>query len=289
MHQQIDSNQLKTWPWILGFLICLLGIAFVPATQNTLLAYDDQITRWFNGLLGHSRSFDVFVGGLNSKAGDLIVVLSFLSFFAVNSCYRWNRREVCSRLAFWCWVSVLFILLYQGQRVFEAAFDRDSPGKAIEGWFNLKQAYGIKVKYNNSHSYPSGHSMAYYFVAFMALRRSLRTGLILLTVALIVPTTRIMTGAHWASDIFLGAVPISCLFAALFYETRVRRLRELFEYILDGFWHIGLTRQRRNLHDRIVGAWAELLDEVPRKKRQSATRVIPVAVKDAEEFSGAAR
>lgn len=261
-----QTVKIKTWPWILGALACLLIAVFIPAVQSSILAYDDQITRWFNRLLGHNRSFDVLVGGLNSKAGDLIVVLCFLIFFLIHSCYNWNQRDVCEKLAFWAWVSVLFIVLYQGQRVFEAAFDRDSPGKVIEGWFNIKQVYGIKVKYSNTHSYPSGHSMAYYFVAFMALRRSLRTGAILLVVALVVPTTRIMTGAHWASDIFLGALPISLFFAALFYETRVRKLRNFFEHILDGIWYIVLTRKRRSLYDRVAAAWTELLSAVPSKQ-----------------------
>ena len=262
-----EKSPRKTWPWILGLLACLLVAALIPQTQGWLLSWDEAISKWFNGLLGHSRAFDILVAGLNTKAGNLFLILSFLCFFLIHSCYQWDRRAVCRKVAFWGWVSLLCVLLYQGQRVLALAFDRDSPGQALEGWFNLRKVYDIKAKVTNTHSFPSGYSMALFFAGFMALRRSLKAGSILLAVTVFVSMTQIMAGRHWASDVILGSVPIALFFAALFYETRTRRLLDLFEYLMDGLWHVFHARRRRNLLDRLAGAWAEMLSDTSRGDR----------------------
>ena len=76
------------------------------------------------------------------------------------------------------------------------------------------------------------------FFAFMAVRRYRRIGTLLLVIAAVVPVTRMMTGGHWASDTYLGTLPLAGFFAALAYETPMARLQGWIEAVLSRFWKV---------------------------------------------------
>lgn len=265
-----EKKFTTTWYWILAFLLIVLVIALLPSSQKVLLDLDAFYARYLNNFMGRNKPFDLLVGRLNSQKGDVFVASMFILFFLMHSLKGKNGAEIKSRLAFWGWAGVLFILLYQGQRVIEGIFSRDSPSKVLSDWINIKEIYDIKAKVSNSHCYPSGHAMAYYFTAFLALRRYARAGWTLLLLAVIVPTTRIMTGAHWPSDIFLGSLPISLLIAALCHETFIRRTLGWSEKVVDAVWALPPLMKMGEISPRLRAAWLALINkENPKAKNDN--------------------
>jgi membrane-associated phospholipid phosphatase len=265
--ETLTTKPWKTWPWILALCILLLAVGLAPPVNRAIRHQDEHAARWLNGLFGHNKTFDVAIARLNSKVGDKCVALCFLLFFFVHSLNGKNREEMRRRIVFWAWAGTLFVLIYQGERVVETFIRRDSPGKALEGWFDLAKTYGIEVKVKNTRCFPSGHAMACYIVAFLALRRYRVAGLLLLLIAIVMPSTRLLIGSHWLSDIIWGAVPLALLAAALCHETRFVQTCAWADGIVAGLLHAVGTRRKRPLRQRIEGAWREFLADAPRDAR----------------------
>ena len=88
----------------------------------------------------------------------------------------------------------------------------------------FKKVYGFDVKVGNRDSFPSGHAAAYFFFGFMAFWHHRGMYYLLLSMAVVLPIGRVMTEAHWPSDIYLGSVPLALLLSALAHETRLYRV-----------------------------------------------------------------
>lgn len=247
----------RTWPSIIAVFVAFYVLMLFPPVHAHVQALDVALARLMNGWLGHSRMFDLSIGALNSKAGDRLVVAGILLLLALHVLVGRDRPARARRMAFWIWTILLFTVIYQGQRMVEDGFTRDSPGKVLEPWFDLRDAYGIKAKTTNTNSYPSGHGTAYYFFAFMALRHYRRMGLLLLVMAAVLPTTRIVTGAHWPSDLFLGSLPLALLFSALAHEPSLRHWLRRLTVWCDALLRMLNGRRRRTLRRRLAAAWTE--------------------------------
>ncbi len=218
------SFKVKTWYWILLSLMCLFVVSQLHQVRSTIIRFDVASAQWLNHFLGYSPVFDLSLAVINSKTGDKLVVV-LISLLLLNHIWRTpDRRELYRRLAFWTWVVLLFAVVYNCQQSIEELVRRESPSKVLADWQNLKEMYGVTVKVSNRNSFPSGHAAAYFFFAFMALRQYPAMGYLFLTLALTLPATRIMTGAHWLTDIYLGSVPLALLGSAIAYETRVYRI-----------------------------------------------------------------
>jgi Kdo2-lipid A phosphotransferase len=211
----------KNWHWILLLLLCLFVVFRLPHPQSIVLAYDLSSARWLNELLGHNRPLDLAVATINSQRGDLLMALGISLLFLNHIRRTPTLHELYRRLAFWTWVGLLFVFVFYFQQWIEEIVERESPSRVMEGWKNLKEIYGLPVKINNKDSFPSGHAAAYFFFAFMSLRRYPSMGYVFLTLAIILPPTRVMTGAHWLTDIYLGSLPLALLTSAIAYETRI--------------------------------------------------------------------
>lgn len=259
------TRRKPTWPWIAALLAVLIALSSIPAIHAWVIHIDLRVAWASNSILGHNRVLDMCLGLLNSKFGDMGIVLFLLCFFGIHIKRGLTADERARRLAFWIWVSLVFVVFYLGQHMLETFFDRDGPGKALPDWKNLRKLYGWNYKMINSHSYPSGHATAYWVFAFMALRAYRRMGNALLAMAAVLPTTRLITGAHWLSDILLGSIPLAALISALGYETRIARL---YYYLLpmaqDVFPSSGKTK-RRSLGFRFKAAYRAFMlkDEPP--------------------------
>lgn len=224
----------RTLPVCLGVVTSLLVLAAVPATRQWILAWDVRCAYWMNGLLGHYRLFDVFVARLNGKAGDAVVVLCLSLVGLAQVCIPWNRQDVCQKLAFWGWVGLAFCIAYVLQELAEHVCRRESPGGVLENWFNLTTRYHIATRVRDTKCFPSGHALGYFFFALVAFRRYRRRGLFFMILGVLMMATRMTTGAHWFSDIYLSSLPIAALAAALAYETPVLRVNRWLEFALSG-------------------------------------------------------
>lgn len=252
----------KTWLLCLGILTFLSVLADIPLTRQWILTWDVRTAYWLNGLLGHNRHFDIFIARLNGKAGDTVVVVCLALLGLVQICFPWNHREVCQKCAFWGWVGLAFCLPYLLQELAEYMVHRQSPGRVLEGWFNLTAVYHVQTRVRSTSCFPSGHAMAYFFFAIMAVRRYRRTGLFLVVLCTLIPATRIMTGGHWFSDTYLSALPIAAFAAALAYETPLARVNRWLEVALDGCWHTAAHCRQDGLGASAREAWGRFRAEL---------------------------
>ena len=233
---------MKWWPMIVIGMIVLYGVMMVPAVGKAVMQYDRAAAITMNSYVGASPLLDNFVVAINTDVGDRTVFLFFAALFLIHSLWRPTRRDVAQRLAFWTWVTIMFAGAYLLQEAAEELFSRDSPGKVIPGWIDMGEIYDRDIKVRSGNSFPSGHATAYWFCAFMALPVYRRVGATLLAVSVVVPTLRVMTGAHWVSDIWLGSAPLSFIVAVLSYETRLCKIRDGFAWLY--FWAISLFLDR---------------------------------------------
>lgn len=253
----------KTWPLWLGILLALSVLGALPATRQWFLAWDTRIAYWMNGLLGHSKGFDLFVAWLNGNKGDAAVIVVLFLFFAAHCCIPWDRRKVCEKAAYWVWVGATLMLLVVVVRVAERVFDRDSPARVLEGWFDLKKVYRVHTRVGSGRCFPSGHAVAFFYFAILATRRFPWLGLPLLAASLALPLSRLMSGAHWASDVYLVSLALAGLYAAVCYETSIVKMSRWGEVLLGGLWHAAEHRRQRRFPDRVGAAWAEFLSDTP--------------------------
>ncbi|HBF34913.1 TPA: hypothetical protein DDW35_10170 [Candidatus Sumerlaeota bacterium] len=248
-----------TWPIYLVICLVFAVLAKTPATWQVIFEWDKQGAYFFNHMLGHSKSFDLFIAYFNSKMGDISVFAFLGLFFLIHSLIPFERKSICQKLAFWGWVGVIFIITQILQNKCENMIDRRSAGGALPDWFDLKTVYHLKTRVGSGASFPSGHVVSTLFFTLMAFRRGYRGGGILLFGLLIVLSiTRMMSGAHWPTDI-VGSLPLAALWAALSYETPVVNCNRWLEMFLNGIWYAFQNRRAGPLTTRIATAWKAFL------------------------------
>lgn len=228
----IAANR-KLWPYVLAAILVITALNAVPSINGRLLRIDEIISRTGNSLVGKGVILDKLLIFLNTRGTDSVIIAVFGTFCLLQSLVAPSREEVVSRLAFWGWVAFVLVLCYLVQEGLEEGFERRSPGKALSGWLNLADMYHTHVKTGSVRSFPSGHATGLLLVGLMTLPRYWRIGLTLLALAAFGSTTRVIIGAHWSTDIVLGSLPLTALFAALAYETRLRRIENALARAID--------------------------------------------------------
>ena len=147
---------------------------------------------------------DIIVSLVNTDLADLVIILFIAGLFAWHAFSPSDPVERNDRIAFWTFTTLAFIVLYAFLGPLEGSIGRDSPGRVLTGWGDLRTISNVPVKVSKTDCFPSGHASAHFFFAFVALREHRRIGLVLLLFALMFPQTRIITGAHWPTDNKIG-------------------------------------------------------------------------------------
>lgn len=256
--QQPDMkiHRTRTWPWFLGAIIALTAAAIYPPFFHALLAWDEAVARWFNSIVGRNHMIDIIVSLINTDLGDLVIITFIAGLFAWHAFSPSDPAERNDRIAFWTFTTLAFIALYGFLGPLEGSIGRDSPGRVLTGWGDLRTISNIPVKVSKTHCFPSGHASAHFFFAFVALREHRRIGLLLLLMAFTFPQTRIITGAHWPTD-NVGSFLVAGLAAALVTETPVARLHRVILYVVNTVLAFLAALPRRGLAGRIGRAWRE--------------------------------
>lgn len=266
----MTANRCKKWPFVLALILLSGLIVALTPFGHALLQADVHVARWANSWVGVNPVFDNLLISTNTKGGDRVVFVCFAVFCLLHSFALPRREEITKRLAFWGWLAVVFIVCYLVQELAEDFFARHSPGKVLHGWRNLEQMYGRDVKVISKNSFPSGHATVYWICAFMTWPRFRRLSVVLFGLALVLPTTRVLVGAHWPSDIFLGSLPMSFLFTLIAYETRLQNVEKYLYRFTDAGWDIVFAREAPTLCDRLQAARHSFWD--PKADKQATLR-----------------
>ena len=255
----LQKRTLPAYIWVLLVIVVLTGACIYPPFFKWFTSLDVALARWANSLVGLKNGMiNMLISLVNTKLGDIATVgaIAFLAIWHILK--PSDNRERISRFAFWGFAGLMFGILYELTEPIEKAVGRDSPGRELVGWFDLRNMSEMSVKVSKGNSFPSGHALAHYFFAFMILRRYRFMGWFLMAVAVIFPTTRIITGAHWPTDI-LASLLIAAFAASLIMDTRIVGFYPWLERRIKEVYYLSTGLRNRGLLPRLRAAWAEFV------------------------------
>lgn len=201
---------------IIKIVLCnLAGILlflswYLPANHGFWFTIDKNIFFFFNKLIGESDSFLYFVAFTNFRAFDsvafIFMLLIYLYYFSRQDAAG-KRKMCCMGIAMIC--SVILVKLADGC----LNINRPSPTLYFESLNEpvnfVSKMTGWHVKDLSSISFPGDHGMMLLiFASFMARYFGRNAFLSSFSVFLVFSLPRMMSGAHWFTDIAVGSLSI---------------------------------------------------------------------------------
>ena len=184
-----------------------------PEIQGFWPTLDSQVFFFFNGLLGENMAFRYFTAFTNLRFFDTISFLTMLGIFG------WHYRKMDKAGRRWMIAMGMVILLTAviGKQ-FDLAWnvERPSPTKFFTELgvpvLRVSELTGWPAKDWSGSSFPGDHGMCLIIFCFYMLRYfGWRTFMAGLAVVLFFSLPRVMSGAHWVSDIAVGAVSVNLI------------------------------------------------------------------------------
>ncbi len=149
-----------------------------------------SFTQWLNGLLYQNELFDALVY-ICAQYMIFIIVAAFVAIFALY--YGLNIWQGVKGLA----VATVLWGITQLLNVLTAV---ERPFVSMTDSINPLFVHGL------NDSFPSGHSVVMFALAFFVYRQSRSVGLLMLVLSLASGVSRIIAGVHWPTDIAASIV-----------------------------------------------------------------------------------
>jgi membrane-associated phospholipid phosphatase len=218
------DRRVPNLPLVLCSVLALSLLSTSSALHAALNNWESVVTVTSNSLIGVYPSLDHILGWMNTRVGDVLVVLLMAAMFATHSFRGSTFSEIVERLSFWGWVATLCITTYLLTCATEHLYCNAIPVQALPQLHDVRSMYNIPVHASAYNSYPSGHGLAYIFFALMAwYKRYRRMSLFILVLGTVMLSTRVILGMHWMSDILLGALPLSLILTYVATHTPLNR------------------------------------------------------------------
>ncbi|MDB2414489.1 phosphatase PAP2 family protein [Rickettsiales bacterium] len=208
-----NLSSLKKLPLIIS--LCLSSLILLswlhPYSRQYWDIIDEYIFFFANGSLEDNQHWQYFWAIANNRAFDLIpacLILSLYAHFCMN-----NKDHLSTHIANGFFMAIYCFLSLQIAHIL-MDFDRKSPTLILEPAYLLSELVpSIKAKDMSGRSFPGDHAtillMVSYFMLFYCGRKYALSGLF---ITLIFSTPRLVSGAHWLTDILVAA-PIIAIFA----------------------------------------------------------------------------
>ncbi|MFF7707452.1 phosphatase PAP2 family protein [Pseudomonas sp. NPDC007930] len=216
-----------------GLILCnlaalvLLGLWLWPSAHEAMTAFDQGFYTWVNQPLATNTTWRYLwtVGSL--RPFDAVVGLILL-FLLIRG--DWVFRAVQVRQAFWGFIAVLLLLLVI-RALFSKLCDRlgwqhDSISMVmpnavhLSDWFpHLEKTWELKDR--SSNSFPGDHASVLLIWAMYMTVAARRAGQVVLVWALaaLFSLPRLVAGAHWGQDDYIGGVLMALLALGWGYYT----------------------------------------------------------------------
>ena len=196
------------------FTIVLLNFAglalffswLLPANHGFWFPVDAGVFRYFNNLLVENRAFLWLVAITNNRAFDgcslLAMGLLMLSFWLKQTPY--GRRQIVIMGIVMLLTAV--VLNQIGQQI---PVQRQSPTLFFNDIHRVSDLLNIPTKDASKDSFPGDHGMMLMiFCGFMLRYFGSRAFAISLIIFVVFSLPRMMIGAHWFTDIFVGSLSV---------------------------------------------------------------------------------
>lgn len=193
-----------------GLALFLVASLLLPLTSSLWEWSDRHFFTWVNASLDQHPHWQVFWACANHKWADWIEDLVILLFFAV--CVKHTRQGLKKKKV----AEILFFTLYGAciiyvinQLLFRENFPiaRASPSLVIEGAIRLSQEITwMAIKDKSLNSFPGDHATtALLFASSLSYLGGWRKAIWGWCYAAFLCMPRLITGAHWLSDILVGS------------------------------------------------------------------------------------
>ncbi|MCB1109185.1 MAG: phosphatase PAP2 family protein [Chlamydiia bacterium] len=210
---------------ILHLLAALLLISWLFTPTRALWNSLDQVGfQFFNGFVQSSPFWQKFWAQANYKSSEWMMDIVRLIFFG---CFlligAQHERKVRLAKILTTIIFLVFSILVICKTVFHNLLDieRFGPTACDETAFRLSKVIDwIYVKDHSLSSFPSDHGItACAFIGSMFALFGVRYGLVAIITEGYYCMPRLVTGAHWPSDILVGSTSVALILCAWFYAT----------------------------------------------------------------------
>ncbi|GAA3711930.1 Kdo(2)-lipid A phosphotransferase [Oceanisphaera sediminis] len=212
----IQYNKLVFWNLV---AIAVLGSWFWLPNHGFWFDIDKAIFYYFNDKIGVSDGWVTAVAIANNRAFDGVALLAMGVLYY--SYYRGAGPEQKRQLLI---IGLMMLLTAVGLNQLGRAVpvERPSPTLTFENVFRLTELAGFKTKDASGDSFPGDHGlMLMIFTAFVWRFLSWKAGLWGCVFVVVFSAPRVMGGAHWWSDIYVGAFSVACFGMAWLMHTGV--------------------------------------------------------------------
>ncbi len=218
-------KQFLFWLIIMGLII---GTFVLPATKVYWEMLDHAFFRFFNGSLRGHPIWQAFWALANHKYADWLEDLCILGFYTlyIRKVHKQLRLQKASELVF-CLIYIGLVIYFINRMLFRTYWHipRESPTLVIDGSVRLSEEISwLKIKDDSNKSFPGDHATtALLFAASYFYFAGWRLGLVAAFYGAFLCLPRLVTGAHWLSDVIVGGGSITILFLSLAFCTPFMR------------------------------------------------------------------
>ena len=216
----IKDPKLQQSQWRPQLLVTLLFLSALfwfswqwEPTREWWDNLDKLVFFTLNGWIADSTNAQVFWGLANNRLADSVPGLLLIGLFLIYA-FSHQRAFLVERAALFLFM-ILYIpivmLLFKKSILLD--FDRQSPSLILEPVYRLSElAAWTKPKDASGNSFPGDHSTVMVFwTGFLIYFAGWRIGMASFIVALLFVLPRMVSGAHWATDVIVGAGTIAFL------------------------------------------------------------------------------
>lgn len=229
------------------FALGLFASWFFPPTARFWCEFDQWAFRALNDSLQASPFTQVFWALANVKLADIFGAL-FMTTFSLLYVFDHGRESAKFRLAqffyYLIWFELGILCLKEVLFHFLVAinFLRDSPSLLFKDTILLSGvAPWLKIKDSSHWCFPSDHAfIVLQWVGFISVYAGYRLGVIAFFSSLVFVLPRLIGGAHWASDVLVGSLPLALISLAWacftpLYPFTMQYLERLSSALFSGF------------------------------------------------------
>lgn len=217
------QGALWKWEWLVRCQLTAFAVViswFFAPTRELWDRLDLAIFLGLNETLSAGPVWQTLWALANHRGFDITVAVVYVALF-LHFSFSDQQRFVRERLAAGCFIALYTFLVLELSRNFVFTFDRMSPTLVVDGALRLSQLVPwANPKDFSGSSFPGDHAIALaIFTTVIWFYAGRRYGLTSLAIALPCILPRLISGAHWASDVLVGSTFICLLSLSLVLAT----------------------------------------------------------------------
>ena len=242
----IKDNKIKLLQWnLFQFLYLLFFSAIVwflwnwEFSRNFLDIVDLKIFYFLNGFIESSKTSQIFWALLNSRLADLIPAI--LIFILLLSYIKDTNIQITLErillIIFFISLAALVIVIFKSLIFYD--IDRLSPSLVIDTSVKLRDKVPWAYPKDESQaSFPGDHATVLLLcVLFFKYFSTKKMTYLSICILLFFMMPRLVSGAHWFTDIIIGSTIITSTFYAFFVKTPL--VKKIIEKVI---YHIKLSK-----------------------------------------------